>query len=920
MPEICSSFLPLQRREKGLWTRGAIVRTLSMLLLPSLGLSGVAVAGINRWTTNGPGGGLVASLTIDPVNTNTVYAGTFSGGAFKSTNGGGSWTAINNGFVLNPSAYITATDVQAIAVDPSSPATVYAATAWSGAFKSINGGASWTPASTGLPSVPVLALAIDPSSSATLYAGTGSGQAYGPGSGVFKSTDGGVSWVPSGLSGQSVGMLLLDSKAPATIYAGTGSSIFKSSNGGASWREIGSQLGTLAIDPVTTTTLYAGSYVGGLFKSTDGGESWAPVGTDPLVFNKILVDPSMPTTLYAGTGSGVAKSTDGGVHWVIFASVRDVRALVIDPKAPATLYANSGLQGGIVKTVDAGDHWAQVNAGLAASIVSSLALDPADPATLYAGTWSGIFKSTDGAGHWNSVSSVYPVSQFAVDPSKPSTVYAGVSGDGVFKTADGGATWASVNNGLTDPYVTALAADASGVLYAGTIFPGGGSSHLFRSINGGETWTQAGSFPVGVASIAIDASTPANVYVGTLTSRGLDGGIFGGERVGLQNMDVISIAVDPTSSGTLYAGTSFNGIFKSTDRGLTWTAINAGITGLPLLRITSIAIDPRETATLYVGTIGGVFKSRDGGSHWTVMNEGLSNTSVKSLAIDPMDPSKLHAGTDGGGVFSYQSLEPCAGDAGTLCLNGGRFSVRTRWSARDGSSGLGQAIALTEDTGYFTFFDSANVEVVVKILNGCGFNDRFWAFAGGLTDVSVVMTVTDHQTGAVRIYTNPQGTAFEPIQDTNAFASCGAVALGQPAESKAAVPPLPASISETFERGGAASCSGDPATLCLNSSRYQIRAQWFTRDGGSGIGQAVPLTADTGAFWFFSPSNIEVVIKVLNGCTFNSRRWTFAAGLTDVDVILTVTDTQTGVVRTYVNPQGTPFQPIQDTDAFASCP
>ena len=141
------------------------------------------------------------------------------------------------------------------------------------------------------------------------------------------------------------------------------------------------------------------------------------------------------------------------------------------------------------------------------------------------------------------------------------------------------------------------------------------------------------------------------------------------------------------------------------------------------------------------------------------MNEGLSNTSVKSLAIDPMDPSKLHAGTDGGGVFSYQSLEPCAGDAGTLCLNGGRFSVRTRWSARDGSSGLGQAIALTEDTGYFTFFDSANVEVVVKILNGCGFNDRFWAFAGGLTDVSVVMTVTDHQTGAVRIYTTP-GTAL----------------------------------------------------------------------------------------------------------------------------------------------------------------
>ncbi|HXM78695.1 MAG TPA: hypothetical protein VOA00_05615, partial [Thermoanaerobaculia bacterium] len=65
---------------------------------------------------------------------------------------------------------------------------------------------------------------------------------------------------------------------------------------------------------------------------------------------------------------------------------------------------------------------------------------------------------------------------------------------------------------------------------------------------------------------------------------------------------------------------------------------------------------------------------------------------------------------------------------------------------------------------------------------------------------------------------------------------------------------------------------------------------------------------------------VEVVVKVLNGCGVNSRYWTFAGGLTDVNVILTVTDTQTGVVQTYVNPQGTPFEPIQDTSAFATCP
>jgi hypothetical protein len=454
------------------------------------------------------------------------------------------------------------------------------------------------------------------------------------------------------------------------------------------------------------------------------------------------------------------------------------------------------------------------------------------------------------------------------------------------------------------------------------MYPGGGFGYVFKSTNGGASWTQTGHSSIGVTSIAIDPSNPAVLYTGNVTSRARGGGVFkstnGGAswgEIGFHDIDVDSIAVDPSASDTVYVGTSFYGIFKSINGGASWTAINSGITGFPLMRITDIGIDSTNPATLYVGTIGGVFKSTDGGGHWTAMNEGLSNTSVKTLAIDPVLPAKIYAGTDGGGVFDYLSLELCVPDRTTLCLNGGRFSVTTRWAARDGSSGSGQAIELTQDTGYFTFFDPANVEVVVKILNGCGFNERFWAFAGGLTDVNVVMTVTDHQTGAVRIYINPQGTAFEPIQDTNAFSSCG-VGSG----ASAALPLPPAAASETFERGGAASCSGDAATLCLNSSRYEVQAQWFTRDGASGMGQVIPVTSDTGAFWFFSPSNVEVVIKVLNGCTFNSRYWTFAAGLTDVNVILTVTDTQTGAVKNYVNPQGTPFQPIQDTSAFASCP
>lgn len=115
-------------------------------------------------------------------------------------------------------------------------------------------------------------------------------------------------------------------------------------------------------------------------------------------------------------------------------------------------------------------------------------------------------------------------------------------------------------------------------------------------------------------------------------------------------------------------------------------------------------------------------------------------------------------------------------------------------------------------------------------------------------------------------------------------------------------------------------CVADATTFCVNNSRYAIRTQWSTRDGRSGAGHVINATGDTGAFWFFSPGDGEVVVKVLNGCAFNSRYWTFAAGLTDVNVILTVTDTQTGTVQTYTNPQGTRFEPILDTNAFATCP
>jgi hypothetical protein len=112
------------------------------------------------------------------------------------------------------------------------------------------------------------------------------------------------------------------------------------------------------------------------------------------------------------------------------------------------------------------------------------------------------------------------------------------------------------------------------------------------------------------------------------------------------------------------------------------------------------------------------------------------------------------------------------------------------------------------------------------------------------------------------------------------------------------------------------SCAPGATTLCLDGGRFRVDAEWQTSPESSGSAHAVALTPDTGYFWFFAPNNVEMVVKVLEACSYNQRRWVFAGGLSNVHIVLNVTDTRSGAVKTYVNPQGEPFQPIQDTIAF----
>jgi hypothetical protein len=109
----------------------------------------------------------------------------------------------------------------------------------------------------------------------------------------------------------------------------------------------------------------------------------------------------------------------------------------------------------------------------------------------------------------------------------------------------------------------------------------------------------------------------------------------------------------------------------------------------------------------------------------------------------------------------------------------------------------------------------------------------------------------------------------------------------------------------------------DPTNLCLGlGGRFKVQVLW-TAQGQSGKGEALGLTSDTGGFWFFSPTNIEMLVKVLDGCALGGHFWFFAAGLTNVDVAITVTDLSTHTVRQYESRAGSAFQPIQDTATFA---
>jgi chitodextrinase len=273
----------------------------------------------------------------------------------------------------------------------------------------------------------------------------------------------------------------------------------------------------------------------------------------------------------------------------------------------------------------------------------------------------------------------------------------------------------------------------------------------------------------------------------------------------------------------------------------------------------------------------------------------------------------------------------CTPDAHSFCLDGGRFRVTTTFrTSPTGPTSQGNVVpGGTADSGLFWFFAPANWEVMVKVLNGCGVNNRHWVFLAAATNVEYTVTVTDTATQAQKSYHNSLGSIAPVTTDVDAFASCQApsTAAGNSSAGGAAPfvdgSPAPAAVEELGAGDDVIApllpgCTSDSHTFCLDGGRFRASITFRSASTGPATtGNVVPgSTADSGLFWFFAPSNWELMVKVLNGCAANNHHWVFLAGATNVEFTLTVTDTVTQAQKTYHNNLGAVPPVTTDTSAF----
>jgi len=608
-----------------------------------------------HWTSSGPRGGVIFSLSASASNPRVIYAGGLAG-IFRSDDNGETWRNVSGGLT-----YVTQ-----VAVDPSDPETAYALSTI--VYRTTDGGATWVRMNTNLQHPN--RILIDPAAPKTLYVSGDCGVIFKTGSrhiGVAKSIDGGDTWQDAtegfpdaGFDGCVVG-IALDPANPRHLYA---KSVF---SGSSSW------------------------------ESLDGAATWNKTTANAPVA-AIVADPASPQR-FGTDGQNVLASDDGGITWSVqpgvglpdSGSAAHVIDMTLDRSVPRLFSATSF---GLYRSGNGGRSW--LPAGDGPSIAVGSVLFNAIDSTLMIATSEGLFRAPSPAfTPWKHLdvpeSGIDLIRDIAVDRQRPSVVFA-ASRDGgqgrVFRSRDAGASWQQITGPIGDPGLK-LGVDASGdawfggslpaaTLYRipsetndvipirqfGQIYSIAGSptvpgrvyvadSMIWRTDDAGATWRACGAAGSLPSEIALNPSDPNLVYAASNSLwRSTDGcATFHPLVADPENFHVLHVASAPSNPSVLYRASSIaQSTFRSDDGGATWTLLPAQTA----LEATRIVVDPHDPYSVWMSFLNsGIQHSADGGVTWKDVSDGLPEGFNKAAYVIALDPtgSVLHAGLFGAGVW-----------------------------------------------------------------------------------------------------------------------------------------------------------------------------------------------------------------------------------------------------------------------------